>query len=224
MQQPALDCQRDEYPPVGFWQDQDLHDQYVRMVKGSENQAAGAALFGLGFCHYNNQGLPPSSTQRVGQIGTVYEQNRRRLVTTIDVTTTLSTVSIRFDNFPHQPDFGLTANPCWPSTLIDDPGFALLNSDPWYAGAGNAQRHQYALASYGIPPPNALTQNNHPRAGYDKRAVNPLQGLEVPHESEAEATAADTKVILTSASAPPTIGAGMQFALDAIPKPTGKFY
>ena len=77
----------------------------------------------------------------------VHGPDRDTSIFTASVTTTLSTVSIRFDAYPHQPDFGLTANPCWPATLVDDPGFALLNSDAWYFHAGNAQRHLTALAS-----------------------------------------------------------------------------
>jgi len=35
MQQAGLDCQRDEYPPLVFWQDQDLSEQWIRMVRQS---------------------------------------------------------------------------------------------------------------------------------------------------------------------------------------------
>ena len=63
MQAPGLNCERDEYPPIGFWQDQDIHSQKIRMVPRAENGRAGAALFGLGFCRYGNDGMPPASTQ-----------------------------------------------------------------------------------------------------------------------------------------------------------------
>lgn len=104
----------------------------------------------------------------------LFQCDRDTEVWTADVTTTLSTVSIRFNAFPNQPDFGLTANPCWPSTRVNDPGFALLNSDPWYFGPGNNQRHQTALASYPNPPPLGLTNGNPPRPGYKKRFLDPL--------------------------------------------------
>ncbi|KAI4094078.1 MAG: hypothetical protein L6R37_007315 [Teloschistes peruensis] len=89
---------------------------------------------------------------------------------TAEVTTTLSTLRIEFPNYPNQPDDGLTANPCWPSTLINDPGFALLTDDPWYI-----HNPQYAqnIHLYPNPPPPAYTQNNPPRPGYQKRDVLP---------------------------------------------------
>ncbi|KAF6235801.1 hypothetical protein HO173_005996 [Letharia columbiana] len=173
MQEPNLNCERDEYPPIGFWQDQDLHDQYVRMVPGTQNQAAGAALFGLGLCRYSGDGKPPASTRNVRFDRMIHGPDRDTSVYTADVTTTLATVSIRFDAYPHQPDFGITANPCWPSTLVDDPGFALLNSDPWYAALSNRQRHQ-SVDQYSNPPPLAVIQNKPPRAGYQKRFIDPL--------------------------------------------------
>ncbi|GJC97768.1 hypothetical protein ColKHC_06594 [Colletotrichum higginsianum] len=40
-------------------------------------------------------------------------------------------LSIQFANMGNMPpDFGITANPCWPRTLVNDPGFALLKDDP----------------------------------------------------------------------------------------------
>lgn len=34
---------------------------------------------------------------------------------------------LSFTNMPSDPDHGISANKCWPSTLVDDPGFALIN-------------------------------------------------------------------------------------------------
>lgn len=172
MQQLNVDCQRDEYPPIGFWQDQDIHSQWVRMVPRSQNGPAGAALFGLQFCRYDGQGNPPASTRNARFDRLVHGPNRDTSIFIADVTTTLSTMSIRFDNYPHDPDFGLTVNPCWPSTLVDDPGFALLNSDEWYLDY--PQRQRTAIISYPQPPPLALTQNNPPRPGYQKRFIEQL--------------------------------------------------
>lgn len=173
MQGPGLNCERDEYPPVGFWQDQDIHDQWIRMVPKNENSPAGAALFGLGLCSYDAKGKPPAQTRNIRFDRRVNGPDRITEFSTGDVTTTLATVSIRFDAYPNQPDFGLTANPCWPSTLIDDPGFALLTSDLWYVDVGNGQRHQTA-SLYSNPPPARFTQNNPPRAGYQKRSLDSL--------------------------------------------------
>ena len=176
MQQPGLDCERDEYPPAAFWQDQDFRGQYIRMLPQIQNGPAGAALFGLGFCGYDGQGNPPASTRNARLDRVIHGPGRDTSVYTADVTTTLSTVVIRFAAMPNDPDYGLTANPCWPSTLVDDPGFALLTDDYWYREPRNNQRQQ-ANAMYAHPPPLSLTQNNPPRAGYQKRSFH-LPGID----------------------------------------------
>ncbi|KAL8705755.1 MAG: hypothetical protein Q9201_001150 [Fulgogasparrea decipioides] len=166
----GANCERDEYPPIGFWQDQRIEDQRVRMVPQAQNGPAGAALFGLAFCRYNGQGNPPASTRNAAFDRLVHGPNRVTEIWTAQVTTTLSTLSINFGAYPNQPDYGLTANPCWPSTLVNDPGFALLTNDPWYI-----HNPQYAGNThlYPNPPPLAYTQNNPPRPGYQKRTVLP---------------------------------------------------
>ncbi|OAA79642.1 hypothetical protein LEL_03128 [Akanthomyces lecanii RCEF 1005] len=45
--------------------------------------------------------------------------------------------SVKFKNMLAIDDAGLTENPCWPSTLVDDPGFALNANDPWYQESPN---------------------------------------------------------------------------------------
>lgn len=174
MQAPNLNCQRDEYPPIAFWYNEKYDDAYVRLLPGAQNRAAGAALFNRQFCHYDGRGKPPSETNNVQFDRLIHGPDRDTRLYTADVTSTLAALHIRFDAYPNQPDFGLTANPCWPRTLINDPGFALLNSDPWYYAPANAQRHQTALASYRIPPPAALTQNNPPQAGWNKRSLDAI--------------------------------------------------
>jgi chitinase len=177
MQQPGLDCERDEYPPIAFWQDQNLHEQYIRMVRASENEAAGNALFGIGFCGWQYQngdgiGRVPETTRNLRSHTTTNRGNRIYDVYTGDVTTTQSTVRIRFINMPNEPDDGLTANPCWPSTLVDDPGFALLTDDPWYIG--EPQRKQYT-AYYPHPVPAAVTMGKPPMPGYQRlRRASPV--------------------------------------------------
>ncbi|KAI0467970.1 glycosyl hydrolases family 18-domain-containing protein [Xylaria cf. heliscus] len=169
MQEFGLDCERDEYPPIAFWQDQNLHEQYIRMVEASENEVAGNALFGIGFCgwRFNGDGIGrvPETTNNHRSHTTMNLGGRIYDVYTGDVTTTQSTVRIRFINMPNDPDDGLTANPCWPSTLIDDPGFALLTDDPWYLG--EPQRRQY-LPYYAHDPPLAVTMGKPPMPGYQR--------------------------------------------------------
>ena len=172
MQEKDLKCQRDEYPPFAFWQDQDIHDQWIRMVPKKQNTGAGG-IFGLAICRYNNvDGKPPASTRNARSSGVIHGPNRDTLVSTADVTTTLAVVSISFDHLPDQDEFGLTENPCWPSTLVDDPGFALLTDDRWYFDEGEARADN--VKGYAKAPPLALTRNNPPRPGYQKRSVGPV--------------------------------------------------
>ncbi|KAL8664746.1 MAG: hypothetical protein Q9202_002748 [Teloschistes flavicans] len=173
MQQRDVNCERDEYPPIGFWQDQNIRDQRVRMIPRNQNGPAGAALFALGFCKYDSQGHPPAVTRDAAFDRLNHGPGRDTEIWTAEVTTTLSTISIAFPAYPNEPDFGLTANPCWPSTLIDDPGFALLTNDPWYALKPQYEQNTHM---YPNPPPQALTQNNPPRPGYQKRDILPDDG------------------------------------------------
>lgn len=133
MQEPGLSCQRDEYPPIVFWQDQHFEEQFIRMVQSTENGGAGS-LFGVQFCRYDAEGKPPVSTNNRRSAREINGPGRKTIIETGDVTSTLSTVRIDFANMPNYPDDGLTQNPCWPRTVTDDPGFALLADDPWYAG------------------------------------------------------------------------------------------
>ncbi|WQF90271.1 hypothetical protein CDEST_15285 [Colletotrichum destructivum] len=60
------------------------------------------------------------------------------------------------------PDFGITAHPCWPKTLFDDPSFALLKDDPWYKQGNN--RDNFIHWSYTKPrgTGNNNSNNNNP--------------------------------------------------------------
>jgi len=62
---------------------------------------------------------------------------------------------------------GLQNNPCWPEVLLEDPGFALLTDDPYYAGNRDAQRYAKAN-SPGLIPSDVLG-NNVAQAGFRKR-------------------------------------------------------
>ena len=241
MQQPKLNCERDEFPPIGFWQDQEITSQRVRLLPQNQNGPAGAALFGLGFCRYNGDGKPPSQTDNAMFDQVIHGPDRDTELHTAHVTTTLSTVSIRFDNYPKQPDDGLTDNPCWPSTLVDDPGFALLVDDPWYFAISNFQRRHTATDSYAAPPPFALIQSNAPRPGYQKRQISKTQpGLITSRQDDTEQTyeefsddvsptprprdaglTTDTNSALTRTSGSATIGGGLRVARNPMPKATG---
>ena len=173
MQEKNLNCERDEYPPYAFWQDQDIHEQWIRMLPKTQNGAVGN-IFGLGVCRYDHAGKPPTSSRNLGFDRLGHGPGRVTSIFTVDVTTTLAAVSIGFSAipFPNEAEFGLTANPCWPSTLVDDPGFALLTSDRWYFNEGANRANN--LPGYANPPPQALVVNNPPRQSYQKRSVGPV--------------------------------------------------
>jgi hypothetical protein len=53
-------------------------------------------------------------------------------------------------------DDGLSANRCWPSTLVpNDPGFALLTDDPWYR---NHPQAAINTVLYSVAPANGITR------------------------------------------------------------------
>ncbi|KAI1827703.1 glycosyl hydrolases family 18-domain-containing protein [Xylaria intraflava] len=167
MQGSNLNCERDEYPPIAFWQDQDPNEQYIRMVPKAQNRGAGQ-LFGLGFCSWvysDGVGHLPSTTSNRHLHAKRTVANRVTETYTGDVAIRQATVSIRFVNMPNLPDSGLTANPCWPSTLVDDPGFALLTDDPWYFD--HPQRQMYTR-EYAVAPPFAVTAGKPPKPGYQR--------------------------------------------------------
>ncbi|KAL6237121.1 glycosyl hydrolases family 18-domain-containing protein [Aspergillus navahoensis] len=124
-------CQRDEWPPAHFQQGHP--EGYIRLLPGSQN--GGVANSGLGgwkgFCKY-----PPEKQvkveggpiQVIGDI--VYVTSIMSSITTINV------MDYSFFNMgaPQADEWLLTDNPCYPSTLTQDPGFALLTWDPYYGG------------------------------------------------------------------------------------------
>ncbi|KAK1565968.1 LOW QUALITY PROTEIN: uncharacterized protein LY79DRAFT_595175 [Colletotrichum navitas] len=134
---PSNKALRAPRPIVGVWNDQhhtswssgwlqqaDLEcerDEYpggvwIRLIPATDNSRA-AWLFG---------GCPEHEQERlVGE----------RSITTKVMETINDIQFTRMGNMP--PDFGITTNPCWPKTLVDDPGFALLTNDSWYRQGNN---------------------------------------------------------------------------------------
>ena len=49
-------------------------------------------------------------------------------------------LSMEFEDVPNFSDYGITENLCWPSTLINDLGFALLLADKGYKNHEAAKR------------------------------------------------------------------------------------
>ncbi|KAI0904346.1 hypothetical protein F4823DRAFT_634502 [Ustulina deusta] len=146
----SVKCQADEYPPAAFWQGAVTPKQYICFAPGRQNGGAGS-LFGLGFCGYDNQGNLP-----VERVNERYVSDRvvggLRRVTQYMARTTRRAVQIDFIGVA-DPDgvAGLNMNPCWPEILLEDPGFALLTDDRYYAGHRDAQRKRDEK-SYGLDP------------------------------------------------------------------------
>ncbi|KFZ22959.1 hypothetical protein V502_02560 [Pseudogymnoascus sp. VKM F-4520 (FW-2644)] len=171
MQQRGVNCQADEYPPAAFWQGALSPKQYIRFAPGLQNGGAGS-LFGLTFCGFDAQGNLPVQRSDERYVSDRVVGGLKRRVTHYYARTTRSAVRIDFDNNVVDPDgvMGLQNNPCWPEVLLEDPGFALLTDDPYYAGYRDAQR--YGKANYpGLIPADVLG-NNVAQAGFRKRDEN----------------------------------------------------
>lgn len=86
--------------------------------------------------HYNfavaGQGRLKTTTGVGVFSGVVHEAGRDVVVSTADCSATQPTLYLNFVGPSYPRDYGITQNRCWPSTLINDPGFALFSDDPWY--------------------------------------------------------------------------------------------
>lgn len=150
-------CQADEYPPAAFWQEE-TRKQYIRFSPGAQNGGAGS-LFKLRFCGYGADDLLPSERQDLHANGDRVYGNVVRAVTEYKGVTTRRRVEIDFPGLVNPGDWGLGANPCWPEHLLEDPGFALLTDDPYYAAHRDVQR--YGKANYPELVPQDVLDNAH---------------------------------------------------------------
>lgn len=171
MQEDDVDCQGDEYPPAIVWQgraDNGAGQQWIRQLPGSQNTGAGS-LFRL-VCPENDQIQNHLTNLKVTDV----EKKGCRTTSHFTVTQVITwpALSLDFVNMPvyaNDKD-GLTTNPCWPSSLVDDPGFALLLTDPWYASDPGLQA--YGLLNYDKKPSNAVTAGKINRPDWNKRALH----------------------------------------------------
>ena len=145
-------CERDEWPPAHFQQGRP--DGFIRLLPGSQN--GGVANSGLGgwrnFCKY------PPDKQVIIQGGNI--QYAGNIVYTTIVTSTVVTINVMEYNWfntqaPPSDPWLLTANPCYPSILTQDPGFALLTWDHFYGGAP-------PRLPYSVPPTAQYTMGKKP--------------------------------------------------------------
>ncbi|KAF4980848.1 hypothetical protein FZEAL_3246 [Fusarium zealandicum] len=162
-------CDRDEFPPRNFWAKDSAgkqkKGQYVRLLPANENRGSGSIW--KQFCKKND-----GFSQKGGGITKVNEARATTTSSSVSskvsggTTTYITSVGVEIPNavfeinvWEHSPlkDDGLWDNPCWPSALLpNDPGWALLTDDPWYAKGANANA-RVSTALYKVPPPNTLT-------------------------------------------------------------------
>ncbi|KAK1978686.1 hypothetical protein LZ30DRAFT_598586 [Colletotrichum cereale] len=163
MQSRGLNCQRDEYPPAAIWQGRDMR-QWIRLVPGAQNGGAGQLFKGVCPAKYK---LSPEQGRRLAKVN----RNCKRVVSSFVVTRTATTrvMKMRFINMAAADllaDDGIPANPCWPSTLIDDPGFALMTNDPWYNAHPASKRNTRLYRN--APLANIIAGKTN-RPGFNKR-------------------------------------------------------
>lgn len=121
-------CQRDEWPPAHFQQGRPAG--YIRLLPGSQNSGVANSRNGWrSFCKF------PADQQVKVEGGPINYAGA--IVYTTIITSTIITLSVLEYNYINIPQpvgdpYLLTTNPCYPSTLTNEPGFALLTQDPYY--------------------------------------------------------------------------------------------
>ncbi|SPQ21515.1 573ac707-bdbf-4043-aed7-ea8e4da8fe9b [Thermothielavioides terrestris] len=175
LQGPNLGCERDEFPPAVIWQGRDgsrAPAVWIRFLPGAQNLGAGQLFNGV--C----DDRPPVQTLNRRMVNHDYNACPPWESWTSTLRTQYNVLELQFVNTPSYPGdpWGLRANPCWPSTLIDDPGFALFLEDPWYNN--NKAKRAYGRANYPDPPPPAVTQGkvNHP--GWNRKRSGAADGAD----------------------------------------------
>ena len=163
--QGGTECQRDEYPPAVIWQGRN-REVWIRLLPAGQNNWAGN-MFRL-ICDDSVDVITEKRLDRrvVCDGGKVIEYWDHTLRTNRQI------FSMEFSNMPNGiVDQGITANPCWPKDLVDDPGFALMTNDPWYNRAANRARKRHT-ANYGNEDPAALGYPPGPAALKMKRDLS----------------------------------------------------
>lgn len=167
MQSYGINCERDEFPPAIIWQGRgDSGAVWIRFLPKTQNSGAGQLFNGI--C----DDTPSSHTTNRAMDNQGVQDCRPWESWTSTVVTTFSVLDLQFAGMGAAVDHALAANPCYPKTLGDDPGFALMFEDPWYDT--HSASLQFARASYPSPPSFAVTQNKQNRSGYNKRGSDGL--------------------------------------------------
>lgn len=184
MQEDDVNCQGDEFPPAVVWQGRAGPGQaWIRQLPGDQNGPAGSLFRGI--CPLVAPASKESPPQQIGGPQVV----GCRTTTHVRVTETITWPAlvlnfIGIPPFPANDPDGLIANPCWPNQLVNDPGFALLLTDPYYKANPVAQA--FGLASYNQPPSAAIT-NGHINRPHWVSNLNEEQSLLAVNYSDNQA-------------------------------------
>lgn len=154
-----LNCQRDEFPPSHFQQGERVG--WIRLLPNDQNSNAANLRPGVagwkGFCKY-----PPHKSVAKAQGGPIVGGVITEVVTTF---ITLNVMSYTWTSVsaPAGDPQGLSTNPCYPSVLTADVGFALMTDDPWYQGVHlNDYNFDPGMKTKGKVKPNYKRDSNFP--------------------------------------------------------------
>ena len=167
----AISCAADEWPPAMFLEKKSSKSQLVRYIPDTHNSGAGSLW--RGFCAdydggrgngaQDSSGVLHSSRMKHNQLTIVgpgsTSSTSSGTTTTVyvkhsaEIDRAVFTMSFDWSGGPlnnqapsAQNEWGLRENPCWPEAIVpDNPGWNLLNDDPWYNTHPQAakDRHLY---------------------------------------------------------------------------------
>lgn len=190
MQQSSVNCQRDEFPPARIWQARN-HNVWIRFLPAHDNAAVANLFKGCP----NRVIFSTLGKERGRNVPAQCPGGRETAIITETVQPIDVVIEFRFANMPNIADAGLTANPCWPKTLVNDPGFALNFNDPWYLRATNAFRRQYTQY-YTAPPGPQFTQGKINQPGWEKRDEELLPDDIIVNQGNSSRRATDEELLV----------------------------
>ena len=137
-------CERDEYPPIRFMEkDEDKrYTQWLRFLQKRDNRDAGKLWQGK--CGKAKSKTADEGGPINGKTCTLYRS----------IEFTITAFSLDFANTA-QASGRIASNPCLPTMITDDPGFALMVNDRWYEVDNILAGYMPQL--YEMPPDGLLT-------------------------------------------------------------------
>ncbi|KAK4210755.1 glycosyl hydrolases family 18-domain-containing protein [Rhypophila decipiens] len=161
MRRPQDRCERDEWPPQHFWQGDP--GQLIRYNHKEDN--GGAGQLWNGFC-------PENASSDCDPVGQRTIDSPRMRVATVEcrkrLTLAVMSMSFDMDGLPlaQAATAGLAQNECYPRDLVDDPTFAILNTD--------LSVNRANINLWKVPPTPALIGNRQPNFPVRRRDVGIL--------------------------------------------------